>query len=136
MSGSKILKITGIIMIVGGALAIFLSLLGFLGIATLAALGGNVFILFLVPLVGLATGVIQLLAGLKGYKGYDNPEIADTCLKWGIAIIGLSLIGTILSFIATGSLDFKNLAIGLILPGLYTYGAYQVKQGDFEKRDL
>lgn len=128
MSGSKILKITGIIMIIFGAITVGISILGLIGATALISMGSNPIILYLASIVVLISGVVQLLAGIKGYKGHDDPSMADTCFKWGIALIALSLLGTVLNFASTGSLDFKNIAMGMILPGLYTYGAYLNKQ--------
>ena len=42
--------------------------------------------------------------------------------------LGLSLLGTLLSVIAGGSVNFFSLLLSLVVPGLYLYGAYQLKK--------
>lgn len=133
MNENKILKITSILMIVGGVLSV-------LGAALLIAFGGLVFssvdaagfgvVLGFIAVIGpLVAGVIQLVAGIVGKKNCANPAKAGTCIALGVVICIISILSTVANLSGdanTGSI-ILNLAVGLVLPGLYTYGAYQLK---------
>lgn len=125
------LKVTGIIMIVGASLMILLFIAGF-AIGTFKsasdeATGG---LYMLASLIGLAASVIQLVAGIMGAINWNKPEKAQPCVVMGIIIIVLALINvaTTISINGFSTSGILNLLIGFILPGLYTYGALSLKK--------
>lgn len=127
MKGQKFLKVTGILMIIGAALSIIFGvLIGGIG-ALVAALGGSEALSFAFYL-GLATalvgGVIQLIAGINGVKHCDKPENAKKCIIWGFIVIALSVISNVLEVLGGGKFNVLSFVIGLIVPGLYIYGAF------------
>ena len=71
MKGSKFLKVTGILMIIGSAMVILLGVIvaGFgalaAGVGAASGLTGNYFLALLATLVG---GICQLVAGIMGVK--------------------------------------------------------------------
>lgn len=79
MKGSKFLKVTGILMIIGSAMVILLGVIvaGFgalaAGVGAASGLTGNYFLALLATLVG---GICQLVAGIMGVKHCKNPQKA------------------------------------------------------------
>lgn len=78
--------------------------------------------------LGLATtlvgGIIQLIAGINGVKHCNKPENAKKCITWGIIVIALAVISNVLEVIGGGKFNVLSFVIGLIVPGLYIYGAF------------
>ncbi|MDE6020034.1 MAG: hypothetical protein K2H01_03410 [Ruminococcus sp.] len=125
--GSNFLKVTGIIMIVGGSLGIIISLLAIAGVATLAAMGLSSGMLYASVVISVIGSVIELVAGIMGVKNCNAPEKANTCMICGISVIACSLISTIISVIAGNGFPFTSFIIGMILPVLYIVGAAKNK---------
>ena len=111
MKGQKFLKVTSILMIIGGVLAAITGLLALLGISALAAMAGS------------AEGTGLLYAS----SARSAPQKAGSCVKWGIIIVALSIVSMVIGLIARGSFSFTSLVLNLIVPGLYIYGAIQMK---------
>lgn len=78
--------------------------------------------------LGLATtlvgGIIQLIAGINGVKHCNKPENAKKCITWGIIVIALAVISNVLKVIGGDKFNVLSFVIGLIIPGLYIYGAF------------
>ena len=78
--------------------------------------------------LGLATalvgGIIELIADINGVKHCNTPENAKKCITWGIMIIALAVISNVLEVIGGGKFNVLSFVIGLIVPGLYIYGAF------------
>lgn len=125
--GKNFLKVTGIIMIVGGGLGIIISIFAFVGIAALVALGASSGALYASGIISLVGSVIELVAGIMGVKECGNPEKANTCLMWGIIVVACSVLSTIISVIGGGEFNVFSFIIGLILPVLYIVGAAKNK---------
>ena len=124
MKGQKFLKVTGILMIIGAALSILFGvIIG--GVGALIAKFAGASTLGFAFYLGLATtlvgGIIQLIAGINGVKHCNKPENAK---KWGIIVIALAVISSVLEVIGGGKFNVLSFVIGLIVPGLYIYGAF------------
>lgn len=122
-NGTTYLKVVGIIMIVFAAIACVVNVIALPGVLSLAALvnaGGMVYLSIFLTFVGI---ILQFVAGIYGVKYCEKPAKADFCIKLGIAIIVLIIVNNIIGL--SIGLDFKPLtiALGLILPVLYIYGA-------------
>ena len=135
MKGSNFLKVTGILMIIGGALSIILSIIAVLGVAALALLGASSGLLYVSAILAILSAVVQLIAGIKGAKNAKDPVKGSKCLAWGIVVIALSVVGQILSVAGGGGFDVVSLLVGLVVPVLYIIGAIQLK-GEINKVDL
>lgn len=136
--GQTLLKVTGILMIIGAVLSIIISLLGVIGGAAVTSmssvaddaetavaatgLGVAVIIIFVIALIA---GIFQLVAGILGVKKSGVPNSAKPCLIIGVIIIALNVISTIVGVVSGGDFSIVSFATGLILPVLYTVGAYQ-----------
>ena len=129
MKGRKFLKVTGILMIIGGAFGIIGGIVAMIGAGALAAVletsaGG----LMLASALILASAVFQLIAGIMGVKNCDKPEKAQSCLVMGIIVAILSVSGNIISNVLGSSFEIMSYATGLIIPVLYIIGAVKNKE--------
>ena len=129
MKGRKFLKVTGILMIIGGGFGIIGGILAMLGAGALAAVletsaGG----LMLASALILASAVFQLIAGIMGVKNCDKPEKAQSCLVMGIIVAILSVAGNVISNVLGSDFNIINYATGLIIPVLYIIGAVKNKE--------
>ena len=129
MKGRKFLKVTGILMIIGGAFGIIGGIVAMIGSGALAAVletsaGG----LMLASALILASAVFQLFAGIMGVKNCDKPEKAQSCLVMGVIVAILSVSGNIISNVLGSDFNIFSYATGLIIPVLYIIGAVKNKE--------
>lgn len=130
MKGQKILKVTSVLMIIGGVIAAIAGVVAILGISALAVLAESTEgtgLLYASSILVTVASVIQLIAGIKGIGACSAPQKAASCIKWGVIIAVLTLISMIIGFVSEGSFNITNLVLNLLLPGLYVYGAVQMK---------
>lgn len=131
--GSKMLKVTGILMIIGGALALVIALIAVIGIAAAASLaagalgGGIVALAVIASILALLGGGIELAAGILGVKNWNQPAKAQSCIVFGAIIIALSVLSNILNLASGSEFNLFTLLLGLVLPVLYLIGAVQLK---------
>ena len=128
MKGRKFLKVTGILMIIGGAFGIIGGIVAMIGAGALAAVletsaGG----LMLASALILASAVFQLIAGIMGVKHCENIEKAQSCLIMGVLVAVLSVVGNIISNVMGTSFNIMSYATGLVIPVLYIIGAAKNK---------
>ena len=124
MKGSKFLKVTGILMIVFGALALILSIVAAIGLAALAALDLNTWQYTLAVILMLVGSIFEMIAGIVGVKNCNKPEKAGTCMVWGIIVIALSVLSNVLTLVGNpDNFSIVNLLTGLVIPVLYLIGA-------------
>ena len=129
MKGRKFLKVTGILMIIGGAFGIIGGIVAMIGAGALAAVletsaGG----LMLASALILASAVFQLIAGIMGVKNCDKPEKAQSCLVMGVIVAILSVAGNIISNVLGSSFNILSYATGLVIPVLYIISAVKNKE--------
>ena len=132
MKGQKILKVTSILMIIGGVIAVIIGILAIVGTAALSALAGTVEdtgLLYASAILVTVASVIQFIAGIKGIGACSDPQKAAGCIKWGIVIAVLSIISMVIGIVGGGTFSIVTLVLNLLLPGLYVYGAVQMKNG-------
>ena len=124
--GSGFLKVTGILMIIGGGISIILSILAVLGVAAFVYISdGEASSAMLYASVALmvVSAVAQLVAGIIGVVNCKKPEKAGLCIAWGVIVAALCVGGTILNSVGGGSFSILSLVLGLVLPILYIIGA-------------
>ena len=129
MKGRKFLKVTGILMIIGGAFGIIGGIVAMIGVGALAAVletsaGG----LMLASSLILASAVFQLIAGIMGVKNCDKPEKAQSCIVIGVIVAILSVAGNVISNVLGSDFNIMSYATGLIIPVLYIIGAVKNKE--------
>ena len=137
MKGSKLLQVVSIILTVIASIGTLISLLALVGGGALlgtstaidgidgALVGGIVLIASIILLI---VCVFELIMGILGIKNCKNPAKAQTCFVLGIIVLVLQCISLVTS-LTSGSFSITSL-FGFILPALYTYGAYQLKQNN------
>ena len=123
--GSVFLKVTGILMIIGGGISIIMGIIAALGVAALAyiAVGDSSALLYASAVLMLISAVAELVAGIIGVVNCKKPEKAVVCIAWGIIVAVLSVAGTILNSVGGGTFSVISLILGLVLPVLYIIGA-------------
>ena len=139
-NSSKLLKVTGILMIIFGSLAIIFGIIGVFSMAVIAegaALLGidpatlNTGLLMLSSIIALVAAVVQLIAGIIGVKSFNKPEKATVCIVFGVLISALTILGFLLEMgggLNFGGMNLVGLFIGLVIPVLYLIGAFQLKK--------
>lgn len=131
MKGQKLLKVTSILMIIGGVIAAIVGVLALLGISALVALADSAEgagLLYASSAIIIVSSVIEFIAGIKGVGACSAPQKAAVCVKWGIVIAVLYIISTIIGIIGGSQFSIVNLVLNMLLPGLYSYGAMQLKK--------
>lgn len=136
--GAKFLKVTGILMIVFGAIAIVVSIITLLGIGALNAISNefgvtsevakDLTMLYIAGFIALLSSVIELIAGIMGVINAEKPEKAKTCMIWGILVAVMCVVGCILTVVGGEPFPFFSLVSGLVIPVLYIIGAYKNQQ--------
>ena len=128
--GAGFLKVTGILMIIGGAISIILAIIAILGIAALAYISDgeiSLGLLYAAGILSLVSAIAQLVAGIVGVKNAKRPEKAQTCIIWGIIVALLCVAGSVLTVVGGNAFPVASLLIGLVLPVLYIIGAVKNK---------
>ncbi|MBQ3552594.1 MAG: hypothetical protein IJA35_05540 [Clostridia bacterium] len=128
--GAGFLKVTGILMIIGGAISIILAIIAILGIAALAYISDgeiSLGLLYAAGILSLVSAIAQLVAGIVGVKNAKRPEKAQTCIIWGIIVALLCVAGSVLTVVGGDAFPVASLLIGLVLPVLYIIGAVKNK---------
>ena len=121
--GSTFLKVTGILMIVFGAIALIVSIIAILGIAALAAFNDGTYdmtMLYVGGVFALISAVAEFVAGIIGVINAKLPHKANTCIVWGVVVAVISMIGG-------SQFNVFSLICGLAIPVLYIIGAVKNK---------
>lgn len=127
--GSKFLKVTGILMIIFGAIALVVSIIAMLGLGVLEALGLPMGLLWASGIISLVGSVAEFVAGIIGVKNWNKPEKANTCIGWGIVVAAMCVVSSVLTLIGyPDSFNWFSLVTGLVIPVLYLIGAFQNKK--------
>ncbi|NLL90932.1 MAG: hypothetical protein GX222_00745 [Ruminococcaceae bacterium] len=125
----KLLKVTGIIMIVFGSIGIIFGLLAVVGAGAVAALvGGSAAGLVFAAILSLLGSILQLVAGIMGAKNKNIPANGKKCFTLGIIVILLAVAGNVMTVALGGEFSVLGLALGAVLPVLYIVGALQLKK--------
>jgi heme/copper-type cytochrome/quinol oxidase subunit 3 len=146
-NGSKLLKVTSILMIIGGILGAIFSVLSvlFAGVLTAAVntpeaqqavndQGVSIStttisaIVWVAVIILVISSVIEIIAGVKGKKNWNNPAAAQTLIIFGIVCAVLSVLGNVLFASGGAGSQIISYITGLVLPVLYIIGAVQLKK--------
>ena len=124
--GTAFLKVTGILMIIGGAISVITGIIAALGVAALVYISDGTVssaLLYTSVILMIVSAVAELVAGIIGVVNCKKPEKAGTCIAWGIVVAVLCVAGTILKSVGGSSFSVFSLISGLALPVLYIIGA-------------
>ena len=138
LKGRTMLKVVGILYIVFAGISIVGGLMLMLGggmFATTGDLGVGVGAIAVVGgLVIIISSALGLVAGILGVKFCNRADKAQVCFVMGIILVVLAAISLISSL--TGDSSVFSALIGLVLPILYTLGAYWNKQSGAQMQGL
>ena len=152
--GKMMLKVVGIIMIVGGALSLFYSLIVAVGGAALMNLSvnGRTITSFqtadlektiaVIGILGLISGAIELTTGIIGCANAAKAERANLCMVFGIISCAMTIISVTVELLS-GMLSFAGngvaiisalggLMLGLVLPVLFLVGSIMNKKSNLQ----
>ena len=124
--GTAFLKVTGILMIIGGAISVITGIIAALGVAALVYISDGTVssaLLYASVILMIVSAVAELVAGIIGVANCKKPDKAGSCIVLGIIVAVLSVAGTILNSVGGGSFSAFSLILGLVLPVLYIIGA-------------
>ncbi|MGN1122306.1 MAG: hypothetical protein ACI4V3_06145 [Faecousia sp.] len=127
--GASFLKVTGILMIIGGGISLIVAIIALLGIAALAALGASSGMLYAAGALTLVSAVAELVTGIIGVANAKRADKAGMCMAWGIVVAVLCVAGCILTVAGGDAFPVFSLILGLVLPVLFIIGAAKNKQG-------
>lgn len=133
--GQTFLKVTSILMIIGGALGALSCLLGIAGVALLAAAADShaaALLLYVALVLAIFACVVEFIAGLKGLKTCKTGENADKCVVWGVIVTAIIVVSTVINLLNGGEFSITNILLNLVVPVLYIYGAAQVKKNGWQ----
>ena len=128
MKGRMFLKVTGILMIIGGVLGIIVGIIAAIGVGAMAIIletsaGG----LMVATVFVIASAIFQLIAGIMGVKNCEKPEKAQSCLIMGVIVVLLSVAGNIISVVLGSDFSILGCITGMVIPVLYIIGAVKNK---------
>ena len=127
-NGNKFLKVTGILMIIGGSLGIIIGIIAVVGALGLNLLSeGETVLLVWGSVAVLMSAIVSLIAGIIGVKNAAKPEKAQICIVFGVITALFAVLGSLMTVLGGGKFNAGNLIIGLLLPVLYLIGAFQNK---------
>ncbi len=128
--GQTFLKVTSILMIVGGIIAAIAGVLAILGVSTLAMLVGSTEgtgLLYASSIIVTVTSVVEIIAGIKGLMACKNPVKAGGCMILGIVVAVLSIVSMAVNMAGGGSFKISSLILNLLVPVLYLFGVIKTK---------
>ena len=130
-NGSGILKATGVLMILGGVLVMFFSILATIGIAALDTYTygeENLKLVYVSLAFAFFCGSIELITGIIGVMNANKPEKATTCVVWGVIFTMLCIIGNVLFVVCGLSFNLIWFGSGLILPIVFIIGGLKNRE--------
>ena len=127
MEGKNFLKVTGILMIIGGAIAIITSVLSLITIITMMAVivyaGFSPLLAWITVILAFGGSILELIAGIMGVKYCDDPQKAKMLLGYGVIIVAICILNNIIGLIIGAGFSVVSLLVGLVIPILYIIGA-------------
>ncbi len=127
--GSKFLKVTGILMIIFGSIALIIAIMALLGLGVLEAIGAPMGLLWASGIIALLGAVAEFVAGIIGVVNWNKPNKANICIGWGIAVAAMCVISNIFTLIGyPENFNAFSLLTGLVIPVLYLIGAFKNKK--------
>jgi hypothetical protein len=120
LSGSRLLRIASLFMIIFGAGIMFIMLTA----SPLYTMAPPLVIV--ATLLNLCASAMAVWAGIQGSRHWDNPIRAGACIVYSLLIIVLFSASGLLHWLAGQPITLTP-ALGMIVPGAYLVGALQLK---------
>ena len=139
---NKFLKVTGILMIISGSIALlasfFLLIFGvLLGMGAIHHPSSEVIktagLVETGVVLAIVGSIVQFIAGVSGVKNAKNPEKATNLIVLGALTVLFYLGNQLFNFIGGGNhtyLDYVSILLGMVVPAFYILGAVQLKAKD------
>ncbi|MEG0830265.1 MAG: hypothetical protein RSD88_07785 [Anaerovoracaceae bacterium] len=115
LKGEMLLKIVGIVCLIGGAGSGIFAVIGLIG----GKFTNSMLIMAFVFTVFFA--IANVLGGICAYRNCKNPGAADLCFKYGL-ILFVFYLGSLAFSVLTKSFAL-NYVMSMLLPILYIVGA-------------
>ena len=140
LKGQKMLKVCSILMIIGGALVLLISIFGLVGVIAAASagldIGMSIGAAYGAMAIAIVSSAIELVAGIIGVQAAKMPSVGKikASLIMGLLVALLSLVSSIMSIVSAGFevSDIVSLLLGLVVPVLYIVGVIQYKNALLE----
>lgn len=132
MKRSRLLQVTGIIMIIYAAATLVADLIAIFGAGTVLGLEAGsaplgVAVVFLVYAGSLLGAVLMLVAGVLGVVSWLRPGRTGGCIALGCIILLLNIVTVVMSVVSNGFTLSAAISIaGMILPLLYLIAAIRL----------
>lgn len=132
MKGQKLLKVSGILMTIGGIAALAVGILAILGIGKLTVLTNTA--LKIVAILAILGGTSEFSAGIIGVKTSGMPSIGkiEAALTFGLFSLMLGLASVIYSLFSS-AFTFDILTAVCIVAGVVFAILYLVAVNQFKK---
>ena len=129
MKGRKFLKVTSVLMLIFGIIALVLGLIGTVTVALYSAImEQSVGAFYASAALLIVACVVEIIAGIKGNTASKVPQAAAKCVPWGIAVLILTVLSLVLGAVANRGIDWWSVVLNLLIPALYVYGAVTLKR--------
>ncbi len=128
---NTILLVTGILLIIGGAIGLVSSIIAVLGARVAAVIFADqkgVGLLVFAAVLLLISAIVSLITGILGVVNADKPAKANVLIIFGILTALFSVLGNILTVAGGGTFSVLSLITGLAVPVLFLVGAFQNKK--------
>lgn len=128
---NSLLFVSGILMIIGGAIALILWGVLAATLATVLSIVGDTDGMQLVAVstyLGLGGSVIQLVAGILGVANAAKPQKATVCIIFGFLTFVISIVANVLNVAGNNKVSVVSIILGIVLPVIYLIGAFQNKK--------
>ncbi len=124
IKGSGLLKVTSIILIIGGSINILItsSISYTFTFRFPYFIDQSYFLPFMIIIIPFVFGAVQLAAGILGLSNSKKPGRSVPCIVMGIIVILLTVVVNVV-FMVFVSHNIINFFLGLPLPVLYLIGA-------------
>ncbi len=115
------LRITSILMIIGGAVSIALTLLELFFSVAIVSIGGNGTWLILYPVFAIIASISELVAGIFGIRACKKNQIWFPAVLMGLITIGLNVAVILIAmFPLAVFIPWFTWVLSLIIPVLFT----------------
>ena len=127
-TNNKLLKVTGILMIISGGIGIFVGIFTMIGLSVFTEaidVEMSIGVLVLATILTIGGAIVNITTGILGVVNASKPEKAMICIIFGVLALALVLLTNIIDFVSGSGFNVKSLLRGVLLPVLFIMGAYQ-----------
>ena len=127
MKNEEFLKGAGVLMILGGIIAVIGGMVMLFTAASITADTPSS-ILSAAALMSIACGIAAGAAGYAGVRHSVTDENLNDCMAWAAVVSAMGLVSSIMAGIATASPYVVSIVLSVIIPALYIMAAHDDAQ--------